>query len=194
MRAFLAGLLSLGQAAWAGCPTGADLAQGVRVTYDPAGEYEVFTRIGDALVQSDYTTTDGSTWRAVLVHGAYMILNQELTDGALVPQGRETYAYALKPQDFPVPAPDLTWDVTIVENSSRGLLRRDLDYTFGPLRPVTLGACSYEAFEMTFPFDEGLRFVLLYLPALGISVIAGEIKDGVRDDFKIHAIDAEAAQ
>lgn len=192
MRALVVVFAFLGQMGFADCPNGTDLKTGIRVVYEPETEFEVFQSLNPHLVQSDLTSEDGSVWRAILVHGTYMISNEELRNGAPVVGARETYTYPVKPDQMPVPKPGTSWDVTISESTSNGLSKRRLDYRYEDMQQTTIGGSTYDMIEVSVPFEPGMRSVLNYFPELGFAIVAGNIQGGTRTDWPVHSIERVA--
>lgn len=155
------------------CPTGADLADGIVVTYAHGG-IDTFT--------ADPLTPGAVIWQGelqgqslgttALAHG-YIYLR------ATGPNGQEVrYDYSLLPADLPQPEPGGSWEVVAtvtadgVESTERQI------HSFGTMGSLTLGACTWEILPITIDYPAYTED-LLWFPALGLSVRAGDTVNAI---------------
>lgn len=163
-----------------GCPVGADLAQGIRVTY-ANGKVELF-RTGDApeLVVVSGVDDGTSGFRRELVHGVVEVASTlwVLADGE--PERPDwTFDYGRSASEVPRPAPETSFgsDVTVatnVEEVAGASYVQARSVTFGPLGSVEIGGCRYDAIPTEVvignPMGPAFRLGSTYLPELGVNV------------------------
>lgn len=156
-----------------GCPTAADLAHGIRVSYD-TGRQELF-RAGDRpeVVAMERTGPDGRLDRVGLAQGFHW-LTWEVKGS---PTGPSTYGYELPPDVLPEPAPGGRWATAVSDGRPRASSLRQV-HAYGPLGRLEVGGCAYDAIEALvvwhYPIHEASPVIVtsrsLFLPELGFAV------------------------
>ena len=167
-------------AARAGCPTAADMAGGVEVTF-ANGDVTLMRDVGAGMVE----VVEHYSWHPERRHyfawrGLYVTDDGPLLPGAEAPpEARVRTLYPVPVTEMPVPAADAPdWN---------GQLRRDLgtgetetpDYhlRFAAMAPVTISGCSYDAVAVGESLGPGTPEqkdqYSWYLPALGTGFILG---------------------
>lgn len=167
-------------AAGADCPTAADMASGVEVRF-ANGDVTAMRDVGAGMVE----VVEHYSWHPEGRH-YFAWLGLYVTDeGPLRPEGeappelRVRTVYPVPVTEMPVPAADTPgWEGTLRRDIG-GELSETVDYRllFGPMAPLTIGGCIYDAV----PVGESLRPGLPdqkdqyshYLPALGAGYIVG---------------------
>ncbi len=184
------------------CPTGADLAAGVRVAYED-GRVEFF-RPGGApgLVTMSGTLDDGSGFRNELVHGLLGVAAWSWLLRDRAPERPDwTYDYGLSPSEIPVPAPETTFasDVTVTSHAEElggAAYVQTRSVSYGPMSRVELAGCSYDAIPTELvignPVGPAFRLGSHYLPELGFAVQDWwEMGDSSRMDEAVLSIEAK---
>jgi len=181
MRGLTLALICLGHSAMAACPTASDLEAGIR--FDIAGgEWEVFTRLPNGIIASEFFLEPGLSSRTLLARGLYMVELIDLENGDFVPGTRSTFAFPVAQDDMPDPQAGGGWNLQVAVTEPEGFFVETQVYEFGAPQKQTYGPCTYDMIPVSFWFAEGeidpeLYDVLHYLPELGIAYLA-EAKGG----------------
>jgi hypothetical protein len=173
-------------AAHAACPTGADAAAGIRVTYE--GFYSVYTRNAEGRVIEteyseggpfEYTSENG------LIETAYRALGE--TD--------KTYDYDFDTSNLAPPEP---WSAysgvqTLTESTGESFPVPYSLHTRG-VRPIRIGDCAYNAIGVqTYYYNDDGRtmYAFDYILELGLPVSVGYGEASGFEKFQMLGIEAE---
>jgi hypothetical protein len=165
----LAAALACPVAAWAECPTRADLERGVTISYDD-GATELYQRTGPNIVTAFYRAPDGVSTASLLAQGVYLVQTIDMIDGAPDAGSRATYTYPLSPGEMPMPEPGGFWQADVLYFDRSEALTVLHDMTFGAETTLTIGPCRYRMVPIEVRY-EGDGEVLHYMPDLGIAPI-----------------------
>lgn len=179
MRCFLLAFLASPVIAHAACPTQSDLAEGIG--FDIAGGgTETYKALNNGVIEVVYSDSDGFSSRTMLGQGAYLLEVIDLDNGAPDPSTRITYSHVLAPEDMPVPRPNGGWVSKVASMEGGSVTQEVQDHTFGPMGTLTVGACSYDTFEITVRYDDADESIdtIAYLPELGIGLLVGIAYNG----------------
>lgn len=196
LLACLAGLAAAGAgsvAVAAECPVAGDLARGIRLVLED-GEAEVFRAVSDAVVESRLSRADGAETRFTYARGVYLLASEEWEAGAVQPASRATFAYPMRPEATPAPAPGHGWGVTIAARYDGAPVQEMLGLRFGAATEVAIGACRFEALPVETRIYEAGELVARedrsYLPGLGFSFAVAWHEDDRVDRYVYKAIEA----
>lgn len=155
------------------CPTAADLAAGVVVTYAHGG-IDTFT--------ADPLTPGAVVWQGELQGislGTTTFAQGYIYLSATGPNGQEVrYDYGLLPADLPRPEPGGSWEVVATVTADGVASTERQIHTFGRPGSLTLGACTWEIIPITIAYPEYSED-LLWFPGLGLSVRAGDTVNAI---------------
>lgn len=191
MRAALV-LLALSSPALA-CPTSEDMARGVLVTFDD-GETELHQTIQGERTRLVWTDS-GDTWTDLMEFGHYT-LAYWLGDGPMDLSEATVRHYRRSLDDSARPSPGGRLDVSGRElQNGREILSFKASETWGPLRSISIGDCTYQVFGIVLKWSEDgdapVPSSFLRLPELGISIlIAWDDGDGAKAELSITSIEA----
>lgn len=158
--------------AFAECPTGADLATGIRVI-DSDGATDTYKTNGENMVESQYRFEPGEGARSLLAQGVYMVLAQDIENGEITAGTRSTFTYPLAPGQMPVPEAGGQWVADVVTLDSDGMSTTTHQMNFGAETQFAIGACSYRMIPIEVRYDEDDGELLYYLPELGFALLGG---------------------
>lgn len=180
----------------AACPTGADLAGGIRLT-DPDGITETFRQVQPGIVQGSYTLDDTTTVRNLLGQGVYLLEVVDLENGVPQPETRATYSFPLSPPEMPQPRPGGGWSTKVASLVQGAFETETQEYRFGALTTIAFGGCVYDMIpvEVRFPPDPSDYVdTAHFLPELGFSYLAESAftENGVRDVQSYRYVTIEA--
>lgn len=159
--------------ALADCPTGADLATGIRVI-DDAGANSVFRAVSPGVVQQDGAYDDGYAFRTMLAHGTHILQLSDMENGAVLPDSVVNTAYPTAANTLPVPTPNSEWNVLTTIRGYGDIYAEQQTQDWGRTFTLTVGACSFDAIPGKIRYtSEGFRVDegLYYLPELGIALL-----------------------
>ena len=159
----------------AACPTGDDLATGI-VTRTDTDTTEIHRRTRPDWVQIQVTFDDGEGTVLDLYHGLYLQTMMPMTEGVLDPSGLESFVTTEAVTRWPAPRPDDAW-----RNEAPG----GGEARSGAMRPVTIGDCRYDGYDVTLVFEGDAAYAETYtvLPDLGIALLV-RIEEGAQvDDY-----------
>lgn len=159
--------------ALAQCPTAADLRSGVRVT-ESDGTTNVFTAVGDGIVQNDGATTGGYTYRNLLAQGTHLIGLSDTDGGEDIPNTVRRMEYDMAIPALPVPAPGMRNTYETVVTVSDGSYDETQTQVWGQPTRLTIGDCTYDMIPGKLVYtnrDFVVREGLYYLPALEFALL-----------------------
>ena len=176
------GLLALAARADGGaaCPVAADLARGIRVTYDD-GLRETYRAGAPALVEVEGRDAAGGAYRLALARGAHILAYEAGGAGA-------TYYYGRPHADLPVPEPLGAFEAGVTVTDAGGERFEPQSQAYGPLERVEIGGCRFDAIAVSVAYRPGVRAApsategLTWLPALGIALFAWREAPGAPRD------------
>ncbi|MBV7396056.1 hypothetical protein [Mameliella sediminis] len=173
------------------CPTGADVAKGIRFTVEETDKEE-YRRIGPAMIEAIYSTADGAATRNLLAQGVYLVELVDLIDGTPDQTTRITYAFPGRAEDLKLPEPngEVAYDVAI--NNFGDFDKERQIYDFGPMAKINFGSCEYDMIPIEIrydPDDANTVDILYYLPEFGFSFYAGSDYDGGSDRYRYSNIE-----
>jgi len=158
--------------AWANCPTGTDLATGIRIIEDD-GTRQVYRSTQNGVVQLDIRSSK-NTFRNLLAQGTHLLQLSELEDGRVIPGSIVNTSYPAAPESLPVPTPSSQWTVETIVRGYGDIYAEIQTQTWGRLIEYTIGSCSYDVIPGKvryasdgFTIDEGIY----YFPELGIGLL-----------------------
>jgi hypothetical protein len=182
----LTSLLPLPSLAIAQCATRADMATGVRVTFDNGDTTELRARDGDLVEVTERYSWESQSLIYEADYGLYS--RHEITlsaGGARIPESETSFAYDA---DLPVPhAAAAPWHgLREVREYGMGTKREEWEVGFRAMDPVEIGACTYDAVAVGIRLrggadDEKIQFSY-YLPELMAGFIVSWVDEGVRHD------------
>lgn len=149
----------------ADCPTGADLATGIRVT-ETDGTTHVYTGLNNGIAQVDITYTDGAQSRNLLAQGTHVLRLAEVENGAIVVSSISATTYPLPATDLPIPTAGSVWTVDTTVLSLDETYAETQSQRWGDTFELTIGSCIYDAIggalvystELS-SFTEGVYFI-----------------------------------
>ncbi len=170
--------------ALAGCPTGADMSGGIRLSMaDDATETFILREEGVVEGTIDFPSGIGSRFR--LVHGLYLTMFEELQDGQPVPDKLTRYVYPMAPQEIPAPVARGGWDVEVALVGAGEPRTEAQRFVFGDPTVFTIGECSYRGFPVTARFGvapDGYQDRYMLLTDLDVTLLlASGPLDGTPD-------------
>ena len=177
MRYLICLVSAISSPAMASCPTGADLATGIRFeTAD--GEWEIYRQVKPDVVEALYHFNATEAMRNVLVKGIYLTEVVDLENGSPVPTTRSVYTYPVLPEDMPMPTPNGKWKTGATVLSTEGMSFEGQTYSFGDFAPHRIGDCTYQMMpiEVSYTVHEEETDSIDYvhwLPELGLAYLAG---------------------
>lgn len=174
MKPLMIAALMAATPALADCPTGADLATGIRIT-ETDGTVQVYQQAGPGVVQVDLTWPDGSRSRNLLARGTHVLQLADIENGSLLPDSIVNTAYPVGAADLPLPTPNGRWDVQTTVRGYGEIYREDQSQRWGPLAKFTIGACSYAVLDGKVTYTSDDDFVITegiyYFTDLGIGLL-----------------------
>lgn len=174
--------------AFADCPTGADLATGIRVI-DSDDASDTYTAQSEHLVESQYRYEPGDGARSILAQGIYMVLAQDIEDDRIVAGSRSTYTYPLTPGNMPTPEPGGVWTADVVTLDRDGISTTSHHMEFGAETQLAIGVCSYRMIPIEVRYDEDDGELLYYLPDLGFALLGGFGVGATRETYRYTRIE-----
>jgi hypothetical protein len=172
MLAATLGCLAGMAAAQARCPTGDDLARGIRVDFSD-GSHEVFRDPGMGIVVVDGVDANGYGYRMELVHGLHLLSYVNVTGGVVDDQSAIAYDYGVGASDLPVPVAGGRWSTGVWVNDPLGRRSEPQSHVWGEVGVVDIGGCTYEMLEAVIMYKtgDGYRESLEYIPELGFGYL-----------------------
>ena len=158
--------------AFAECPTGADLATGIRVI-DADDASDTYKTYSEHMVESQYRYEPGEGARSLLAQGVYLVLAQDIENGEVAAGTRSTFTYPVQPGQMPMPEPGGQWVADVVLLDDKGLESTTHQMSFGQETQFALGACSYRMIPIEVLYAEDDGELLYYLPELGFALLGG---------------------
>lgn len=157
----------------ADCPVAADLATGVRVT-ETDGTVNLFTAIGDGVVQNDGTAGGGYTYRNVLAQGTHLVELGDTEQGDYIPDTLRRISYPQTRENMPIPQANSRSEYPTSITSASGSYSEHQTQTWGTLTTLVIGDCTYDMIpgklvytNSDYTVFEGLH----YLPALELALL-----------------------
>lgn len=172
-RAFGVVLALVPVSAVADCPVAGDLETGIELR-DSDGYVYVYTRISPAVVQQDGLAPDGYAFRNLLGQGSHVLQLADLENGAIVSDSIINYSYPMRPEEMPVPEPNLRWQVGAVVNAFGDVYQEFQNQSWSPLGTFQIAECSYEVTRGTVSYKSDgdvIREEISFLPELGIGLL-----------------------
>lgn len=181
--------------AWAQCPVGADLQNGIRVTEDD-GTTHVYTPLRNGIIQVESSYPDDYVTRNLLAQGNHVLQLANLDDGVLIPDSILNVAYPSDVSTLPVPAANTVWITNTVVRGYGDIYKEVQTHTWGEPFDLTIGACSYQTLpgelnyvNDTSTIEEGVYFLI----DLGFSLLYSY--DDTEGDLDVYTfVDIEAVQ
>jgi hypothetical protein len=159
--------------ALADCPTGADLATGIRVL-EADNTTHIYSDNGKGIVQVDITYDGGGVSRNLLAQGNHVLQLSNIENGRVIPDTIANTAYPTSAENLPIPTANDVWTVQTTVNAYGDIYAETQMQTWGDTFTLTIGTCSFEAIKGALKYvsdantiDEGVYFI----PALGISLL-----------------------
>jgi len=178
----MAGLpgLTLAQTA---CPTAADLTRGILLEYSTGG-HEVYRPVAEGVVVVNGVDQAGRLYRLELAQGAMLLLYEDVIDGVPDPMTRLRYDYGLPPAQMPVPVPGGGWSSDVTVDDGRRGYDEPQTVTWGKTRTVSIGSCSYQAFDITIAYETADKYLerLTYIAALGLGFLTYREAEGTEPE------------
>jgi hypothetical protein len=167
--------LPLTVASQSACPTGADLATGIVITYGD-GQTDTFSSdSSDAnLVIVETADDTGPLYRRVMIRGVYEVSYSSLPEDDPDAMGFGV-AFPMAPADAPLPIPDESWRVEVTPSDGSGETLFH-DYTSGASIPVTIGDCVYDTIPVVLTAETGddVYEIVHFIPALGLGYVGAQ--------------------
>jgi len=173
MKPFLVLTLLAATPAWAECPTGKDLATGIRVT-ETDGTFHVYRDIGKSIVQVDINYGDDLTSRNLLAQGNHVLQLADTDNRAIVPGTVVNTAYPSAAAELPIPTANLTWTIDTTVKAYGDIYAETQTHTWGDTFNLTIAECSFDAIEGELIYNSDGYIVtegVYYIPALGIGLL-----------------------
>ncbi|WP_375280806.1 hypothetical protein [Pseudooctadecabacter sp.] len=161
--------------AFAQCPTGADLANGIVFTTD-LGDVETFTQRPNGIVQIDALSSEGAVYRTLLGQGVHVLQLSDLEDGNVLPDSIVSTSYPMAASALPVPQPGDNWTVDTMINAYGDIYPETQTQTWGQQTTYTVGDCTFDAVPAKFRYDSDgftINEDIIYFPTLGLSLLVG---------------------
>lgn len=180
--------LVLAPAAMANCPVGADLADGIYVTYDDESITRYTGTIGGEVVEhTDITDGSGDVYIVPTLSGLYGTGYVDGPGGTLDESTRETLVYSEDMSKFLPVAAGQQFNVKLKRLFADGSDPSEERYSVvvGQELPINIGGCSFTALPVTHTFvdaDGVYGLFQHYLPELGIGVYVSYSEMGAEPD------------
>ncbi|MDB4214069.1 hypothetical protein N9741_04330 [Octadecabacter sp.] len=159
--------------AFAQCPVGADLQNGIRAI-ESDGVSHVYTAQRNGIVEVEINSSDGYVSRNLLAQGNHLLQLADVENGMLVPSSITNYSYSTPPATLPVPSANAVWNTQTIVREGLEIYREIQTQTWGATFDLTIGACTYDAIpgklryeREDYSIDEGVYFI----PELGFSLL-----------------------
>lgn len=165
--------LAVPLAAQSACPTLADRATGISVSFED-GSTEVFRPGNDpAVTIVDGVDTDGFAYRMELIHGTHLLVYENVVDGRPDPASRVSYDYGMAPSAMPVPVPGGRWKADVTATAVDGPRPEAQVQAYDVAVSVDIGGCTYDRIEVLIAYDTTDFYTesVHYLPALDIGFL-----------------------
>ncbi len=168
--------LALGAApvlAQTSCPTAADLARGIQLTYDD-GTVEVYRSTDRAGVIDVYGEDPfGYAYRMLIAHGTHLLMYEEVVNGASDPNSRQTYDYGVSVANMPVPFPGGRWAVDVIATTVEGPRSETQVQAYDAIVTQRIGPCRYDRIEAVIAYDTADDYIegIHFLPELGLGYL-----------------------
>lgn len=183
---------------WAqACPTASDLTEGGIIFEFEEGDSETFRELRPGLIESVYAhdaEASGAT-RVLLAKGLYVLEIIELERGELQPNTRLTYAFPVAADALLLPETETNglakWSYKVAYNDVGYIDQETQTFTPQPKFEKSYGDCTYDVLPVHVHYSETPltdRDVLHYLPALGISYLAGNITAEGEETYEYQSI------
>jgi hypothetical protein len=159
-------------AAQARCPTGDDLARGIRVDFSD-GSYEIFRNPGMDIVVVDGVDPNGYAYQMELVHGLHLLSYVNVAGGVVDDQSAISYDYGVGASALPVPSAGGKWSSGVSVIDGFGQRSEPQSHVWGEVTMVDIGGCTYEMIEVVISYKtgDGYREALEYIPELGFGYL-----------------------
>lgn len=179
--------------ALAECPVAADLETGVRVT-ESDGTINLFTAVGDGVVQNDGTAPSGYTYRNLLAQGTHLVELGDTENGSYADGTRRTVIYPISRADMPVPTPNSRNEYETTIRAAGGDYPESQTQMWGAMTTLDIGECSYDMIPGKLTYTNS-SFVVLeglyYLPALELGLLHSyQIQGESADNYVASKIEA----
>ena len=180
-------ILSAAVMAEAECLTKDDLAGLTSVVYE-GDQVENFmpAPAQPFLTMSVEIFPDGFSSVYLLTHGDFLQEKGEYQDDAVVSGSTIPYDYGIEDTGLPVPVPvpggGWQTDVTVIDGG--GDYDEPQTVTWGKARTVSIGSCSYQAFDVTIAYatDDNYLERLTYIAALGLGYLVYREAEGTEPE------------
>jgi hypothetical protein len=176
-----------------GCPTGDDLARGIRISFEDGGT-EVYRSGAPGVQEVTGTEEDGSGFRMEIAQGTHLLSWEGTNGGVADPSSLLTYDYnGVAPENLPAPRPGKSFQTAVTATDSSGPRSEPQNQTYGPLSSIAIGTCTYDMIEVTIAYATTDNYVemLRYLPELGIGYLLWNESDSMtRQPIEATAISA----
>lgn len=159
---------------FADCPTGADLANGIRLV-ETDGIASIYTAQDGVTVEQIGKYPDGYTFRLMLAHGVHVLQLGDLEGGRLVPSSTTDTTYPGDVADLPVPTAGLEWDIiTSITYGDGTTIPETQSQVWGEPFEWTVGACTYTTLRGSIDYiseDNTINEEVYFIPDLRISFL-----------------------
>lgn len=168
MRALISSLLALVALPLSACPQPDDMKRGVLFRLDDGG-IEMHRVLDKDWVRVRARFAEGDEGELDYYHGIYLASDTPIENGKPQPSKRETFGSKANLRKWSKPQPQARWRNQTADGGRA---------SSGTLKTVKVGACRFDAFEVTIDFAaEKYREVYLYLQAFGTALLI-ESDDG----------------
>ena len=175
--------------AFADCPTAADMAQGIMVTFDN-GDTTILRALGDEMIEVEEHYGQGvENYRYEARFGLFSVHEVALSPGGQpLPDSATNFTYPDGVTAFPAPDPAAPgWQgMRQVQEMGAQVVPQSYQFGFRPSSPLVIGACSYDAVAVGIRLgageaDQKDQFSY-FLPALGAGFIVTWVDEDGRHD------------
>ncbi len=162
----------VGQVAGA-CPTGADLASGIRII-DGDGAVEVVQDLGNGVVAQEIDFGGGEIAKNQLIKGVYVSKLTLEVDGVIDLSSLLEVTYDRPPAAMSPPTPGLVnrFQTTVTDTTSSYVEVQE--HRWGEVAPFSIGACTFDSLEGQIRYVSEVSTIVetvRYLPELGIGIL-----------------------
>ena len=173
MKYVLIAALTAASPALGECPVAADLASGVQVT-ETDGSVNLFTALGDGVVQNDGYSPGGYSFRNVLAQGTHLVELGDTQGEDYVPNSRRTVTYPMAQAEMPIPQTSTSLEFETTITTAGGEYPEQQIQKWGEASTLTIGECTYDMIpgKVTYTNTNYVVFEgLHYLPDLELSLL-----------------------
>lgn len=155
------------------CPTGADLAHGIAVSFQD-GNVEIYRALKNGMVRATGGPTGTEDYQMDLAYGFYLLNSQNVENGRPDADSLQTTNFPMSIEGIPNPTPSMRWQVDVTLTDPGGTTNETQTFATGSSRMQQFGNCSYQVLDAIIHYDGENQVVdgLVYLPELGFGYLA----------------------